>query len=90
MKRKSSGSYAVKITVSNGISSSVTLSVNGLPSRTSASFSPNPVTTSTTSGSSTLTIRPGPSATPGTYSLMITGTNGGFTSKPYAVTIIIK
>jgi hypothetical protein len=90
VKRKGSGSYAVKITVSNGISSSVTLSVSGLPSRTSASFSPNPVTTSTTSGSSTLTIKPGPSAPVGSYTLTITGTNGSFTSNPYAVTLIIK
>jgi hypothetical protein len=89
VKRKSSGSYAVKITVSNGISSSVTLSVSGLPSRTSASFSPNPVTTSTTSGASTLTIKPGPSATPGTYTFNIVGTNANF-SHSVPVTLVIQ
>jgi hypothetical protein len=64
----------------------MTLSVSGHPSKTSASFSSNPVTTP---ASPTLTLRPGPSATPGSYGLTITGTNGNFTHS-VPVTLIIQ
>jgi hypothetical protein len=58
VKRKSSVTYKVTVAASNGVSSSVSLSVSGLPSKATASFSPNPVSTS--AGSSTLTINLNP------------------------------
>ena len=54
--------------------SSVTLSVSGLPQRTSASFNPNPVTSGGTP--STLTISANRNAPTGTSTLKITGSNG--------------
>jgi hypothetical protein len=54
-------------------SSAVNLSISGIPKSTSASFSPNPVTTT---GSSTLTIKAGRLAHTGTYTLTVTGRNG--------------
>jgi serine protease AprX len=65
--RGGSTTYAVTITKVNGFSGSVSLSVSGLPQKTSASFNPNPATSSSTltvttskktsRGTSTLTIR---------------------------------
>jgi len=51
----------------------VSLSVTGLPSRTSASFSEASLTTS---GTAVLTVRVGKHATRGTYTLTITGMSG--------------
>src|SRR5579875_3223075 len=67
-------------------SSPVTLSIGGMPKFTSASFKPNPVTTS---GSSTLSISANKKARTGTYSLTVTGTNGTYAhSAP--LSLIIK
>jgi hypothetical protein len=74
VNRKSSGKVAVSVTAV-GASSSVTLSASGVPSKVTASFSPNPVT-ATASSTSTLTISVNPQATRGTYTLTITGNNG--------------
>jgi hypothetical protein len=71
--RKSSTTVTVSVTAV-GNSSSVTLSISGLPNRTSSSFSVNPVTTSSTSSSS-LTISAAPPAVPGSYPVTITGTS---------------
>ena len=59
------------ITRINGFTGSVTLSLTGLPGRTSSSFSPNPATTS-----STLTVSTQRKTTRGSYTLTIRGTNG--------------
>jgi hypothetical protein len=72
VNRGSSGNLTVTIGASGG-SSSVTLSVSGLPSKTSATFTPNPVTAP---GSSTLKISPNRQARQGTYTVTVTGTNG--------------
>lgn len=61
-------SYGITITPSGGFTDQVTLSVSGLPTGATASFSPNPA-----SSSSTLTIATGTSTPPGTYPLTITG-----------------
>jgi hypothetical protein len=71
VNRGSSGVATVSVTAING-PSSVNLSVSGLPNRTSANFSTNPVTTP---GTSSLTVSVGRKATPGTYGLMISGNN---------------
>jgi hypothetical protein len=54
----------------------VKFSVSGLPSRTSASFSPGSVPGS---GSSTFTIVPGARAPSGTYPLTVRANGGGLT-----------
>lgn len=64
--------YAVTINRTGGHTASVDLSVSGLPSGASASFSPDP----TTGGSSTLTINTTNSATGGPVTLTIQGTDG--------------
>lgn len=61
-------SYGITITPSGGFTNQVTLSVSGLPSGATASFSPNPA-----GSSSTLAITTGTSTPPGTYPLTVTG-----------------
>jgi hypothetical protein len=75
VKRGSNGSTTVTVTAING-SSSVNLSVSGLPKGTSASFSPNPVTATATS---TLKVTANRSASTGTFGLTISGNNGSAT-----------
>jgi hypothetical protein len=72
IKRGSSASTSVTVTASNG-SSSVNLSVSGLPKGVSASFSSNPVTAT---GSSTLKITANRNAATGIFGVTITGNNG--------------
>jgi hypothetical protein len=88
--RRSSGTYTVNLTSANGFSGNVSLSVSGLPRRTSGAFSPNPVAlASGGSGSSTLTVTVNRQAAPGTYTLTITGTGGGKTHTQQ-VTLIVQ
>jgi hypothetical protein len=76
--------YTVTINSMEGFSGSVTLSVSGLPPKTSASFSPNPAT-----GSSTLTIRTNRGQTPpGSYAVVISGTSSGVTHT-VTVTLVV-
>ena len=77
-------SKATTVTVSGG-GSPVTLSVSGLPPRTSASFATNPVTPA---GTSQLTISANRNAQIGTYQLMVNGTNGSAShGTPLSLTI---
>src|SRR5437899_1123157 len=73
-------SYSVDVSPMNGFSSSVSLSVAGLPSGVSASFSPNPVSAG---GSSTLTISSSTTAGTGSFGLTVTGSGGGLTRYTY-------
>ena len=68
------GTSAITITPSNSFSGSVTLSASGLPSGVTASFVPNPATTS-----STLTFTAGSTAAKGTSTVTVTGTSGSLT-----------
>jgi hypothetical protein len=52
------------------------LSLSGLPQRTSASFSPNPVTSTSGGATSTLTISANRNAPTGQYTLTVNGSNG--------------
>ena len=71
----SGASTTVTVTAVNG-SSSVNLSVSGLPRATSASFSTNPVTAT---GTSILTIKASRNASKGTAVVTISGSNGSTT-----------
>jgi hypothetical protein len=81
INRGTSTTYAVTVNRLNGFSPTVSLSVTGLPSRTSASFSPNPAT-----GSSTLTVTTNRRTSVGTYTLTVTATGGGL-SRTVKVTL---
>jgi len=83
--RGGSTSYTVTVAPSGGFGGAVTLSVSGLPSRTSGNFSPNPTTTST----STLTIKTNRKTPTGSYTLTITGTSGGLTHTVH-VTLVVN
>jgi hypothetical protein len=77
---------SVSTKTTGGSAQSVALSVSGLPSGVTASFSP----TSVTSGSSsTLTLSVGSSVAAGSYPLTITGTGsaGGSASASYTLTV---
>jgi serine protease len=74
VSRGSGTSYGVNINSINGFTGQVTLSVSGLPNRTTASFSPNPATTT-----STLSLTTNRKTQTGTYHLTITGKGGGLT-----------
>jgi hypothetical protein len=89
VSRGSSGKTTVTVTALSG-SSSVNLSVSGLPKGTNASFNTNPVAVSsiTPSGTSTLTISPSHKATTGTFTLTITGSSGS-TSHNTSVSLTI-
>ncbi len=76
--------YTVTIAPVNGFSAPVSLSVSGLPNRSSASFSPNPATSS-----STLTVATSRPTHTGTYTLTITATSGGITHT-IQVTLVVQ
>jgi hypothetical protein len=74
VRRGGTASYAVTINAVNGFTGPVTLSVQGVPNKTTASFSPNPATST-----STLTISTSTKTSKGTRTLTITGKSGGVT-----------
>jgi hypothetical protein len=69
----STAGYTAAISPINGFTGSVGFSVTGLPSGTTASFSPDSLTTS---GSSDLSVVTTATTPPGTYTLTIRGTSG--------------
>jgi subtilase family serine protease len=72
--RSSHGSSTITITPSNGFTGAVTLSASGLGNGTTAAFSPNPAT-----GTSTVTFTANSSASTGTRTITITGVSGSLT-----------
>ena len=72
--RGSTTAYTVAINRSGGFAAQVSLSVAGLPSGATGTFSPNPA-----SGSSTLSVRTSSSTPRGTYALTVRGTDGSLT-----------
>jgi hypothetical protein len=73
VSRGSSASYTVTITPSGGFNGNVSFSISGLPSRTSASFTPTSVTGS---GTSTLRVSTQRRTPTGSFLLTIKGTSG--------------
>ncbi|HEX6676701.1 MAG TPA: S8 family serine peptidase [Actinomycetes bacterium] len=71
--RRQTASYTVTVSSLNGFAGSVSLSLTGLPSGASASWSRNPVTAP---GSVTLRVTTTGSTTRGTFTLRVTGTSG--------------
>lgn len=84
VRHGSSTYYTVTITPSGGFTGSVALSVSGLPSGATASFSPASVTGS---GSSRLTIRTSSSTPRATSTLTITGNSGALS---HSTTVSLK
>jgi hypothetical protein len=72
VNRGSSAAYSLTVTALHGFTGAVTLSVTGVPTGTSASFSPTSVTTS---GTAKMTVSTTRSAASGTYKLSIWGKN---------------
>ena len=83
--RGQSTSYTVTINRTGGFASAVSFSVSGLPSRSSASFSDNPATGSST----TLTVSTTSKTTRGTKTITITGTGEGL-SRTARVTLTVN
>ena len=73
ISRGATGLDTVTVSAAGGFTGTVSLSVSGIPARTSASWNASTVTGS---GSSALTIRVNKPARTGTYNLTITGTSG--------------
>ena len=84
--RRQTASYTVSTTATGGFTGTVALSVSGVPSGSSVSFTPNPVPVP---GSSTLRITTTSLTPRGTFSLRITGTSGSL-SHQATVTLIVQ
>jgi len=89
IKQGETADYTVTLTSVSGFSSSVDLSVSGLPSGATSSFDPDPLTPTASGAQSILTVT-APLTTPtGTSILTISGTGGGKTHAKN-VTLIIQ
>ena len=80
-----STSYTVTISPTGGFTGQVSLSVSGLPSGASGSFTPNPATTS-----STLALTTSASTPDGTYALTIAGVSGGSLTHTTTVSLVVN
>ena len=89
LARPGSTTYTVTLTSLNSFTGNVSLSVSGLPSKTSAAFSPNPVPLGAGgTGMSSLTITAQRTGPTGSFTLTVTGTGGGKThSQPITLTL---
>jgi subtilase family serine protease len=78
--------YTVTVSASGGYDGTVNLSVSGLPTGVTETFSPPSITSS---GSATLTIQTTSTAPVGTYTLTLTGTDGSGTTHSVNATLVI-
>ncbi len=76
--RGSSGAVTVTSTISGGFNAPITLSASGVPANSSYSFTPSTIA-APGSGTSRFYMVVHSTATPGTYSITITGAGGGQT-----------
>jgi hypothetical protein len=79
-------SYSTTVSVVNGFTGTVNLSVSGLPTGASGGFTPASVSGS---GSSTLSVSTSSTTPAGTYTLTITGTSGALTHSA-TVTLLVN
>jgi hypothetical protein len=72
------GNLTITVTSLNGFNSPITMSAGGVPSDVTDRFIPSNVITPPANGMATsvLTLCPAPSATPGNYTVVVTGTSG--------------
>lgn len=84
-----SSQFSVSVSSTSGLSSPVQLGVSGLPSKTTATFVPNPVGSSgDKSDTDTLTITVGQHGSTGQFGVSITGTDSsGSASAPLTLTV---
>jgi hypothetical protein len=68
----SAATYTATVTPLNGFTGSVTLSASGLPTGATASFSPNPLS----SGTSSISVSTAASTPTGSFTITVTGTSG--------------
>jgi hypothetical protein len=80
-------SYTASVSPLNGFTGSVALSVSGLPSGVTGTFSPTSI--SGGSGSSTLSVGTAGTTSVGSYTLTITGTSGGLMHSA-TVTLVVN
>ncbi len=80
-------SYTTTVTPTGGFTGDVSLTVSGLPTGTTAAFSPSSIAGG--SGVSSLNVSTSSSTPAGTYTLTITGVNGALTHST-AVTLIVS
>ena len=81
-----SASYGVSVSVVNGFSGSVALTISGLPTGAAAAFTPS---TLGAPGSSQLVVTTAISTPPGSYQLTISGTSGS-TTRTTSATLIVS
>jgi sugar lactone lactonase YvrE len=84
--QNNSGTNTISVTGVGGFTGSVKLSASGMPNGVTTSFGTNPTATT-----SVLTFKVGPKATPGTFSITITGSSGSLTrTTSIALTIVAR
>ena len=84
----SSNTDTITVTPSGGFTGPVSLSLSGLPRRTSSSFNVNPISISGSPGSSILTISTNRNTATGSYGLALTATSGSL-SKTINLTLVV-
>jgi uncharacterized membrane protein len=85
----SSGSSTISTTISGGFNSAVSLSVSGLPTGVTASFSPTSIA-APGNGSSTLTFSVSATAAAGTTNVTVTATGGGVTHTAVVALTVVQ
>jgi hypothetical protein len=83
VRQGNAASYTVTITSLNGFIGSVTLNVTGQPSGSTATFTPNPATTTSTLNVQTV------KGVRGTFTLTITGVSGSLSHTTTATTLTV-
>jgi hypothetical protein len=84
IQKGSSGTSAITVTSMNGFNQPVQLTKSGVPSGVTAALNPQQVTPPAGgSTTSTLTVSVSTTATPGSYTLTVTGTSGALTHSTY-------
>ncbi|MET8909562.1 S8 family serine peptidase [Micromonospora sp. NPDC004551] len=83
--RGQAATYTVSTSATGGFTGAVALTVTGLPTGSSASFTPNPVSAS---GASTLRVSTTSRTPRGTFTIVITGTSGSLIHQATATLVV--